>query len=234
MSDFSSSSSNTNNGLFMEQDLQGIRLVSKPHGFAGAVLTPRHARDLTPNLVLQMATALAEQTTTTIITVAMMTGDSATVSYTVWITEAWRVLGWAEPSAALFWELATMYHALQVAGRSGESRIPPILSCGSTASIGSGATSSVNTGGGDLAGTRGGGGGKKFSSVASAKELPVCLIATFLLLHCEEFAYLRNLSGQDERRFGSLAASAIADPHMMAGGKMDFTTLFKNSTLSPR
>jgi hypothetical protein len=34
------------------------------------------------------------------------------------------------------------------------------------------------------------------NSVASAKELPVWLVSTFLLLHCEEMAIQRNLSGQ--------------------------------------
>lgn len=42
---------------------------------------------------------------------------------------------------------------------------------------------------------------KKFSATASAKELPVWLVGTFLLLHAEDFAYQRNLSGEDECRY---------------------------------
>ena len=83
----------------------------------------------------------------------------------LWITEGWRVLGWAEPSAALFWEMATMVHTLLVAGRQDDSSpmaIPPILSCGSTSSIGSGATSTLATETEK----------KKYSSVGSAKEPP--------------------------------------------------------------
>ena len=38
--------------------------------------------------------------------------------YTVWITEAWNILKWSEPSAALFWEMATMFHTLYVASLS--------------------------------------------------------------------------------------------------------------------
>mmetsp|Transcript_25995 Transcript_25995/g.46878 ORF Transcript_25995/g.46878 Transcript_25995/m.46878 type:complete len:1240 (-) Transcript_25995:80-3799(-) len=38
--------------------------------------------------------------------------------YTVWITEAWHILNWSEPSAALFWEMATMFHTLYVASLS--------------------------------------------------------------------------------------------------------------------
>ena len=34
--------------------------------------------------------------------------------YTTWITEAWNILKWSEPSAALFWEMATMFHTLYV------------------------------------------------------------------------------------------------------------------------
>ena len=116
-----------------------------------------------------------------------------------------------------------MYNTLMAAGRmlAENPVIPPILSCGSAnSSLASGATSTVTD--------RPSIDKKKFDSVASAKELPVALIGTFLLLHCEEFAYQRNLSGHDDRRFyGRLADSA-------AGGKIDFTTFFKHSALSPR
>lgn len=119
-----------------------------------------------------------------------------------------------------------MYHTLYLASRAfaadyqDGSHIPPILSCGSTSSMGSGATSErpmIDR--------------KKFSSAASAKELPVWLVGTFLLLHCEEFAYQRNLSGQDERRF--FGGGLSVDP-LKSGGKMDFSSLFKHPSLSPR
>lgn len=207
-----------------------MRLTAKPHAFAGAVLSPKHARELTPAHCLQIASALAEQS-----------HHKNAVPYTLWITEAWRVLGWAEPSAALFWEMATMYHTLLLAGRSAYEAssilIPPILSCGSTSSLGSGATNSLQTERSNPASVLGID-KKKFSSAASAKELPVWLVGTFLLLHCEEFAYQRNLSGEDERRFyGGGATPAVLDSVTPAGGGsnvMDFTSLFKHPLLSPR
>jgi TBCC domain-containing protein 1 len=74
---------------------------------------------------------------------------------------------------------------------------------------------------------------KKITTSASAKELPVWLVGTFLLLHCEEMAYLRNLSGHDERRFygngGSEPVFANNNP-----GKVDFNSLLKHPSLSPR
>jgi TBCC domain-containing protein 1 len=73
---------------------------------------------------------------------------------------------------------------------------------------------------------------KKYSTSASAKELPVWLVATFLLMHCEEMAYQRNLSGIDDRRFyGNNPGNALQN---MAGGKVDFTSLLKYPGLSPR
>jgi hypothetical protein len=136
-----------------------------------------------------------------------------------------------------------MYHTLFLAAKAfaaefdGSSQIPPILSCGSTSSLGSGMTNDNNS----HRNQHGAGGSdylqrKKFSAVASAKELPVWLISTFLLLHCEEFAYQRNLSGKDERRFFgehglSGAHAASVSP---SNGRMDFFSLFKNTSLSPR
>eukprot|EP00591_Stephanopyxis_turris_P013249 CAMPEP_0195534602 /NCGR_PEP_ID=MMETSP0794_2-20130614/42708_1 /TAXON_ID=515487 /ORGANISM="Stephanopyxis turris, Strain CCMP 815" /LENGTH=88 /DNA_ID=CAMNT_0040667493 /DNA_START=57 /DNA_END=319 /DNA_ORIENTATION=- len=35
-------------------------LTSKPHAFSGAVLPPKHARELTPSLVLTLTSALAD------------------------------------------------------------------------------------------------------------------------------------------------------------------------------
>jgi TBCC domain-containing protein 1 len=146
------------------------------------------------------------------------------IPYTLWITEAWRVLGWAEPSAALFWEMATMYHTLYLAGRAyatdyrDPQQIPPILSCGSQSSMGSGSTLTVSEH------------KKKFSSAASAKELPVWLVGTFLLLHCEETAVARNLSGHDERRF--YGNPSTVDSY--SAGKVDFRSLLQHPALSPR
>jgi hypothetical protein len=138
-----------------------MTLTAKPHAFAGAVLSPKHARELNPGLCMGIASALSNDFSRISI-----------VPYTVWITEAWKVLGWGEPSAALFWEMATMYHTLYVAGRvETDDQIPPILSCGSHSSMGSVAPEQKSQ-------------RQKYSS--TAKELPVWLIGTFLLLHCED------------------------------------------------
>jgi hypothetical protein len=187
-----------------------IALTAKPHAFGGAVLSPKHARELTPQLCLAIAAALSEQAY-----------HKVSIPYTLWITEAWRVLGWAEPSAALFWEMATMYHTLYLAGRAlveeyEINKIPPILSCGSQSSYGS-VEASIRGGSKDNA--------KKFSTAASAKELPVWLVGTFLLLHCEESAFLRNLSGQDERRFYNTTNTPVLG---------DFNSMLGSDFLSPR
>jgi len=134
-----------------------------------------------------------------------------------------------------------MYHTLYLAGRAyatdfhennhlSPNNIPPILSCGSTSSMGSGNThhtdrmaSSIDK--------------KKYSTSASAKELPMWLVAKFLLMHCEEMAYQRNLSGLDDRRFYGGAgnpSTGLGDPLMNNGGKVDFTSLLKYPGLSPR
>jgi hypothetical protein len=137
-----------------------------------------------------------------------------------------------------------MYHTLYLAGRAfatdyhDTSAIPPILSCGSTSSMGSGNTHLTD---GRMGGSQGGGlDKKKYSTSASAKELPVWLVATFLLMHCEEMAYQRNLSGLDDRRFygsgggiGGVGAAATASL-VSTGGKVDFTSLLKYPGLSPR
>mmetsp|Transcript_8498 Transcript_8498/g.20893 ORF Transcript_8498/g.20893 Transcript_8498/m.20893 type:complete len:826 (-) Transcript_8498:119-2596(-) len=194
--------------------IEGMTLTAKPHAFAGAVLSPKHARELTPSLCLAIASGLADQTY-----------RKKAVPYTLWITEAWRVLGWGEPSAALFWEMATMYHTLYLAGRAyatdfhETSNIPPILSCGSTSSMGSGNTHYTMGGASSATFDK-----KKFSSStsASAKELPVWLVATFLLMHCEEMAYQRNLSALDDRRM---------NPNMLSDPLLN---LLKYPGLSPR
>ncbi|CAB9514354.1 TBCC domain containing 1 [Seminavis robusta] len=201
-----------------------MTLAAKPHAFIGAILSPKHARELTPSLCLAITSALAEQAY-----------RKDAIPYTSWITEAWRVLGWSEPSAALFWEITTMYHTLYLANRAHASdfqeanHIPPILSCGSTSSMGSGTTHHTDR---PLSFDK-----KKLSTSASAKELPVWLVGTFLLLHCEEMAFLRNLSGQDERRFYGKNNSSGPETGMTnpaASGKVDFSSLLKHPSLSPR
>ena len=191
-----------------------MRLTAKPQPFAGAVLSPKHARELSPNLSLAIAAALRDS-------------RRVFIPYTLWITEAWGVLGWAEPSAALFWEMATMYHALYLAGREEETpsggddmdqdsinagnsntdrnstKIPPILSCGSHSSLGSQNDKK-----------------KQYGTAGSAKELPVWLVGTFLLLHCEEFA--SGLAGPDQRRFAPNTAT------------LDFNSLLQLRNMSSR
>lgn len=257
-------------------------ISSKAHAFNGAVLAPKHARELTPNLVLNISIALAEScipvtsnaansgnrvrsntagtigsnqqnhafrrasSNPTVIISSSMSGDIllkkeeeekllvrgriGVVQYTVWITEAWRILNWAEPSAALFWEMATMYHTLFVASRSigeeirqvnhkatpdrnalsgGSSHIPPILSCGSASSHGSTpaavgitpATTTPTSPTTNTTSTTTPADKKKKHAPHAAKELPVWLLSMFLLMHCESQAYARSVSGEDERRF---------------------------------
>jgi TBCC domain-containing protein 1 len=96
-------------------------------------------------------------------------------------------------------------------------------------------------GGGGSSSQGGGIDRKKYATSASAKELPVWLVATFLLMHCEEMAYQRNLSGSDERRlYGSGGGivggvgTAASTSLVSAGGKVDLTGLLKYPGLSPR
>ena len=243
----------------------------------------------------------------------------AKVQYTVWITEAWRCLGWAEPSAALFWEMATMYHTLHVAARSIEveevqveevegedgegggqymgiqrtlsQSIPPILSCGSSQSMdsvenskkkeklareqqqhqqqqqGSLASSphhgspnpnaNPNTSpssplrnnqisspkrGNNNNSTNNNDKTKNAQNIkasnASAKELPVWLVGMYLLLHCEEGVFRRNVSGEDDQRFDALMAQQGNTPgvgEIWKDGKgVDFGTLLNQPSLSLR
>jgi hypothetical protein len=329
------------------QQQPGVVLTPKPHPFSGAVLPPKHARELTPTLVVSVTAALADAVprketgsytssshqpqhssssggrpshrnqasdssighllqshAADIFNQSHKSGEqlqqlpqdellsTGCVQYTVWITEAWRILGWAEPSAALFWEMATMYHTLFVASRvipphdhpsssstsnsstldgslkenlninpyggsnsnnnhmhpaflnsprqqhphhalGGLSSIPPILSCGSTGSMDSQATSNyksgppspVQSGGkGSASSTQNHsihsnqGGSHQKANAASAKELPVWLVGFFLLLHTEEHAHARNVSGDDERRFESGMAAGFRGAGGGAGG----------------
>jgi hypothetical protein len=277
------------------------RLTVNAHAFAGAILSPKHALELTPTLCLQIATALADlnhpnqqqqqhqqpkqsnhhhyshhNSNSNYHTSHTNTKKRWVVPYTVWITEAWRVLGWAEPSAALFWEMATMYYALMIASRESmvhqAHMIPPILSCGSTSSFGSHGTTAERTpthatsflqqqqllgqlhpqhmttaaSSADSKKTS----SARMNSVVSAKELPLWLVGTFLILHCEELALQRNLSGHDERRFhhhqqqqqkdtittssSSSSSSFEASSTVLGGNKIDFSTLFQYPSLSPR
>jgi TBCC domain-containing protein 1 len=305
------------------QSLPDTLLTAKPHAFCGSILTPKHAREVTPQLVLHITHTLAIQalesaaaaqqqaSTPTSSSAHDAAGDAHAkglaspsadsegpssesqdpkVQYTVWITEAWRDLGWAEPSAALFWEMATMYYTLHVAGRSIEveelelpsvpknpgkmgedtddgdhhldeyqnmgiqrtlsQSIPPILSCGSSASMESveerkkadshsSPTSSPRKS--ELLKTTNNNKPNPTSnkaSAASAKELPVWLVGMFLLLHCEDLAFHRNVSGEDERRFDALLVRQKggniggADWQNKLG--LDGMNLFMNPSLSPR
>lgn len=223
-----------------------VEITARPHTFSGAVLAQTHARDLSPILVLSMTHSLCGQalsqgenvnssgtprlTDSNLNTVGK--GCALGVGYTVWITEAWTVLGWAEPSAAIFWEMASMYHTLHLVARNGvilnvdselvtDGAIPPLLSCSSNVSEeGSGqhqrrkislrepsspGGSSVASGFSAVESCTGSN-VSAFSSISvdkhnsnflsSTRELPVWLIGTFLLLHCEERALRRSLSGK--------------------------------------
>jgi len=333
----------------------GISLSTKPHAFAGAVLTPKLARELTPWRVLSVTAAVAEASISNNATPSSSHGNAffgsssgglshsgsfggnggnqspvtntfeqkrdrkgyisnhnqafrrrgsgsgfiehsssmgsmsmdeynystgqrggePTVQYTVWITEAWNILKWAQPNAALFWEMATMFHTLYVADRDrrhyenninedsgnnlnnsgskgGQDYIPPLLSCGSTSSVGTSNTNpgtvspnasvasfsnnttnlSINLTNSNMSASM-----KRKNSGVVAKELPVWLIGTFLLLHCEDQAFARNVSGEDERRFDAVsrkgASGEILQP-LHSSNSIDFPTLLQHPSLSPR
>ena len=79
------------------------------------------------------------------------------------------------------------------------------------------------------------------STAASAKELPVWLVGMFLLLHCEEEAFWRNVSGEDERRFDTLRHHKNRTGEVgeiwkdgLVGKGVDFGMLLLNPSLSPR
>jgi hypothetical protein len=304
------------------QSLPETQLSAKPHAFSGGVLNPKQARELTPKIVLNITHTLGNyaldnanaysthgpnshsaesntsyNTTQKSVDANTNAANEAKVQYTVWITEAWRCLGWAEPSAALFWEMATMYHTLHVAARSIEveetempmdgedgedgdgmymgiqrtlsQSIPPILSCGSSASMesvenkkkdrardGMGAgemedRASPHRDGSPSSPTRSSqnqhsprkGDKQKNSqnnkaSAASAKELPVWLVGMYLLLHCEEGVFRRNVSGEDAQRFDALMAKQGASSgvgEIWKDGKgVDFGTLLMQPSLSLR
>jgi len=134
--------------------------------------------------------------------------------------------------------------------------IPPILSCGSSASMDSveGKKKDDKKNGPDSPGSH----ADEFnsplqtmkkasvndkknqqnnkSSTASAKELPVWLVGMFLLLHCEEEAFRRNVSGEDEQRFENLMAKQGSGFEIWKdglGGKgVDFGMLLMHSPRS--
>jgi len=243
---------------------------------------------------------------------ALESAGSWRTHYTVWITEAWNILQWSEPSAALFWEMANMYHTLYVAslsfgggGSGGEARaarvlgfggggngggiggssgggssvggsvgggggggmfppkvnrlstpksgamtdfshIPPILSCGSQSSMGSektaatasgNASSSMNNQSSSQQQQQNRGSMKPARN--SAKELPVWLIAMFLLLHCEDETFMRCTSGEDERRFSNSESDSLVSRLEGRGGvgtenALDFQSMLLHRSLSPR
>jgi TBCC domain-containing protein 1 len=306
------------------QSLPETQLCAKSHAFSGAVLNPKQARELTPRIVLSITHTLgnyalenanaysshgpnshsAESNSSYNKSNDGHSSSSANINsneheskvqYTVWITEAWRCLGWAEPSAALFWEMATMYHTLHVAARSIEveeteveegdgidagtdgngpqfgmiqrtlsQSIPPILSCGSSASMDSveikkkertkEEKSSPTRGGSNPSsssprkGSASGGNNNEKqknssqsnkASAASAKELPVWLVGMYLLLHCEEGVFRRNVSGEDSQRFDALIMAKQGAPPGVGGiwkdGKgVDFGMLLMQPNLSLR
>jgi TBCC domain-containing protein 1 len=132
------------------------------------------------------------------------------------------------------------------------SHIPPILSCGSQSSMGSektSATASGNPSGGGLPHnqsqsqqhhqSRGGSSSMK-PARHSAKELPVWLIAMFLLLHCEDENFMRCTSGEDERRFSSSERDQLVSRLEGRGGgssgsnALDFQSMLLHRSLSPR
>ena len=67
-----------------------------------STIQPQHLGPINPTSLLSTAEALESF-------------SSWRTHYTLWITEAWNILKWSEPSAALFWEMATMFHTLYVA-----------------------------------------------------------------------------------------------------------------------
>lgn len=232
--------------LFNRNSFQSLdfstRLTANPHAFAGAVLNPKHARELTPKTVLRITHTLGLHALENARHDVQNDDEEESqpqdpkelsVQYTVWITEAWRCLMWAEPSAALFWEMATMYYTLHTAARSIEieeaeedqedhgwgiqrtlsQTIPPILSCESSQSLDS--TEEKKKRGDSPQNSpqkksQNKNANNNKASAASAKELPVWLIGMFLLLHCEEESFWRNVSGEDEQRFDALMAKQNA------------------------
>jgi TBCC domain-containing protein 1 len=75
----------------------------------------------------------------------------------------------------------------------------------------------------------------------SAKELPVWLISMFLLVHCEDQAFLRCTSADDERRFsndgggGSISPSPRSHHYSRPGeAETDFNSMLLHRSLSLR
>mmetsp|Transcript_27976 Transcript_27976/g.43990 ORF Transcript_27976/g.43990 Transcript_27976/m.43990 type:complete len:764 (-) Transcript_27976:817-3108(-) len=126
------------------------------------------------------------------------------------------------------------------------SHIPPILSCGSQSSMGSEKTAGTAT--------------LQNPSLSqqqqsqqqqqqhrsmkparnSAKELPVWLIAMFLLLHCEDETFMRCTSGEDERRFSNSESDSLVSRLEGRGvvvgteNALDFQSMLLHRSLSPR
>lgn len=69
---------------------------------------------------------------------------------------------------------------------------------------------------------------------SSARELPVWLISMFLLVHCENDAFLRCTSGDDDRRFADHAPSSVSSSSTDEDPSLDFAALLHNRSLLPR
>lgn len=330
-----SSSSNNSSSVFRNappspkspvnnpQHARIINLLHQGGGMTPPTNTPKHnSNNTTANSPMSMNSTTATyndpSSNNTINPLSLLSTVEALESYgswrthyTVWITEAWNILQWSEPSAALFWEMANMYHTLYVAslsfgggGSGAEARVRVLGFSGGTGGGGGGGGSSVggnSSGGGGGAGGGGGGmfppkvnrlstpksgamtdfshippilscgsqssmGSEKTAATAtvqnqslsnqqlqqqqqhrqsmkparnSAKELPVWLIAMFLLLHCEDETFMRCTSGEDERRFSNSESDSLVsrlEGRGVVGSEnaLDFQSMLLHRSLSPR
>jgi hypothetical protein len=92
---------------------RAVNLTVKAHAFTGAVLTPKHARELTPSLCLAITSALAEQAY-----------RKDAIPYTSWITEAWRVLGCKFFSAFGAWtRLVLVWNNMDTREKLGKNKV---------------------------------------------------------------------------------------------------------------
>lgn len=123
------------------------------------------------------------------------------------------------------------------------AHIPPILSCGSQSSMGSEKTTGTASGNptGALSSSSPSHhhhhrGGAMKPAGNSAKELPVWLIAMFLLLHCEDETFMRCTSGEDERRFSNSERDSLVSrlEGRGAANALDFQSMLLHRSLSPR
>ena len=96
--------------------LHHVTLTAKPHAFAGAVLTPKHARELTPALVLSVVVSLAEQASST---KGGGSGGGGSASVTGSISGASAAV------AAAAHHLHTPSGASSIGGGGGHGGVPP-------------------------------------------------------------------------------------------------------------